>query len=1048
MSEQRTSAKRRWRLREVLIFSVPPFLLALYVFGASVWDYHRLSQFDDWWSQRGQTARNMKFRLRSALNVPKAVALEHALSPEDTSRAGVSLLVDRRKWDRLQGDAAMMQGEHVNCDLMRGGRARRVELRLRGDTSVHWTSEKKTLRVTSPRDDLFKGQRDWAFSVKQVLTQYVANSLSEDFELLAPESEIVPVYLNRRFYGISRAFAPVSETFLRNAQRLPGNVFRGDTAERGEYFKGLPRDLFRNPAIWDRVASVNSGPGADSDVGLVEWLELLNGKTFEAHLAFMQRMDTAELSRLLALLLLVGDPYHMSGVHNQLWYEDPSSGLMHPIVWDLRVLDLDRPPPGSELNGFWRSALRNPEILSGALAELHARGPDAIERARELATSAWRTHTEAFEFDGLRAGVISETGRPQEIVAQLRENHAELERRIADARGSMRLEYVGNRWILDLSVEGWAALELRGFEAPSDGREPLVLTADSNRNGVLDTPDSRSATPMRLPPGCRAERKLEPEAMHYRWFLHGPGAATNRPMPLFVNAHTGEPVALKELEHGERLPAGASWHPWSYPGSPPARQREWSGATRLDEDVLIPAGEELVLAPGTELLLAPDVSILARGKITAIGTAEAPIVIRQMVAGTPWGTIALQGEGADGSRFAHVRFEGGGGDVLERVQYKGMVCAHWTRDVRFESCEFSRNLRCDDALNAVHSEVDLNGCYFHDVNADAADYDYSIGMIESCTIERAGNDGIDLMSCAPTIAGNTIVDSGDKGISIGERSAPFVFDNRISGCVIGIEVKDLSRPAIVHCELRGNGTGLLSGAKNWRYGGGGRPILVRTRVSGNQTDFDQGASSHASLHQTLIGPPSDQGSPTATAEGDIEWLLGPAGMRSNRGVAGCVPGWSRRKPFEVLGRAVLRDTFERPERHWQLAGGVRRIERYEGLLEADLRGPSGRLGLRHALDLTDASRRYQLVLELAGEGLSGVRAGPVPAGAGASDVPETRSCKLGRDAREFAFTVIDLAPGEYAGLFFELESPAGRGRLRIADWRVIAMGELTWAGKR
>ena len=830
---------------------------------------------------------------------------------------------------------------------------------------------------------------------------------------------------------------------------MPGNIFRGDTAERGEYFKGLPRDLFRNPAIWDRVASANSSvTEAQATAGLVEWLELLNGRTREAHLAFMQRMDRQELSRLLALMLLVGDPYHMSGVHNQLWYEDPSSGLMHPIVWDLRVLDLARPLPGSQFNTFWLAVLRDPNVLSGALAELHARGPGAIERAREAATSAWQTHTEAFEFDALRAGVISETGRPSEIVERLHKNYAELERRITDARGSMRLEYIGDRWILDVAVEGWAAIELTGFEAPPDGAQPLKSAPDLNLNGVLDTRDAPLPFPIRMPPACSVGRKLEPEVMHYRWFLYGPNSAAARPVPLFVNAHTGAAVELKELEHGTPIPVSSSWHPWSLRTAPSARVRKWSSAVRLDQDVIIPAGEELILAPGTRLDIAPDVSILARGKITAVGTAEQPIVIRQLVPGAPWGTVALQGAGADGSRFAHVRFEGGGGDLLEHVQYKGMVCTHWTKDVRFESCEFSDNLRCDDALNAVHAETDLSNCFFHDVNADAVDYDYSIGTIENCTIERAGNDGFDLMSCEPTLAGNTIVDSGDKGISIGERAAPFVFNNRISGCLIGIEVKDLSRPTIVHCDVNDNETGLLSRSKNWRYGAGGRPILVRTLISGNRTDFDQGASSHSSVHQAQIGPPGDQESPTATAEGDIEWVLGPAGIVSNRGVAGSVASWGRREPFDVLARAQLRDTFERPERRWKFAGGVRRIEEYEGVLEAELRGRTGRLALRQPLDLTDASRRYQLVLELAAEGLSGVRAGAVQVQASTRDLPDTRPCNLGRDARQFAFTVIDLPAGEYAGLFFELESSSGRGQLRIADWRVIAMDELTWARKR
>jgi hypothetical protein len=41
---------------------------------------------------------------------------------------------------------------------------------------------------------------------------------------------------------------------------MPGNIFRADTAERGDYFKGLPREVFANPFIWDRAAN-NDRPG-------------------------------------------------------------------------------------------------------------------------------------------------------------------------------------------------------------------------------------------------------------------------------------------------------------------------------------------------------------------------------------------------------------------------------------------------------------------------------------------------------------------------------------------------------------------------------------------------------------------------------------------------------------------------------------------------------------------------------------------------------------------------------------------------------------------
>ena len=94
----------------------------------------------------------------------------------------------------------------------------------------------------------------------------------------------------------------------------------------------------------------------------------------------------------------------------------------------------------------------------------------------------------------------------------------------------------------------------------------------------------------------------------------------------------------------------------------------------------------------------------------------------------------------NGSRFRHVRFLGGGGALLERVEYKGMVDVHWADDVEFHSCEFAGNVRCDDAVNAVHADVDLFSCAFHDTAADAAD---STGLGPGGLGERAG-DGVEV----------------------------------------------------------------------------------------------------------------------------------------------------------------------------------------------------------------------------------------------------------------------------------------------------------------
>ena len=48
---------RRMTLMDVLIFTVPPMCVALYLLGSACLDYHRSTQFSDFWSARASVKR-------------------------------------------------------------------------------------------------------------------------------------------------------------------------------------------------------------------------------------------------------------------------------------------------------------------------------------------------------------------------------------------------------------------------------------------------------------------------------------------------------------------------------------------------------------------------------------------------------------------------------------------------------------------------------------------------------------------------------------------------------------------------------------------------------------------------------------------------------------------------------------------------------------------------------------------------------------------------------------------------------------------------------
>jgi hypothetical protein len=415
---------KRITFRDVLVFTLPPLLFVLYLFGTACLDSHRVSQYDDWWSSEHVGVGHMlRMRLKLAGNAFVAGARRNRLSAEDETLEAIRLQLDRGKWSAMTSDVAEHWGEWTDALLDDDGELREVGVRLRGDATAHWTTPKKSLSIRMKRGELYGGLRRLNLSVKLVLPQHVVSALAADVGLLVPRSDVLPVFVNGSFHGINHLFARPDESLLRLAGRMPGNVYRGEALMPGDAFDDLPNELFLDPHLWDRTAE-NERPGATGDRALFDWIADVSSSTFEGHERLMARMDTDELARLLALMLLCGDPFHMSASHNQYWYEDPSAGTLHPIVWDLTIRPLGAPLPGSSIHRLWNAVLRDPRVFDRALELTVEWSEDGwfVERATELASSADDAYPNAFAFDRARAGVIPVVKSPEYVSNVVRSN--------------------------------------------------------------------------------------------------------------------------------------------------------------------------------------------------------------------------------------------------------------------------------------------------------------------------------------------------------------------------------------------------------------------------------------------------------------------------------------------------------------------------------------------------------------------------------------------------------------------------------------------------
>ena len=913
---------RRFRAQDALILTLPIVLFIGYAGVAAFLDYRRARQYDDWWSHARELDLQLAARLSSAFAIPRMAAVRDRLDPAVDDPRAIRLLADRSLLESLTD---LTQRGWIDATLVREGGNRQVDIRRRGDTSVHWTTPKVSLTVRTQRGEEIRGFRELALTGKTVLESHVAHSIAEEFGLLVPFSALAPVYLNEQFYGLFRAVEPIDESFLRRARRMPGNVYRADLAERGEYYKNVERNVFRNPYIWDRVAELNDP--YDRPLGrLVAFLDDVRGTSLESHLDLMGRLDGREVARLLAAVLAVGDPYHLSGVHNQFWFDDPATGTLHPIPWDLRLRSLDARPT-NPLNPFLEAVLRDPRVADETLQIVHATlEAGLVDRMDGMVDSLAAAFGPHLEYESLRAGLVSAPGNPADVKDLVRRNGELLLARASDARLGFSAFAPGDgSVVLDLEVRGWAGVDLTGLSVAGDGGS-VTLWADRDLDGVLspgDEPLEASAAgdgtlvlarPLALLPawGVRADEVVA-ERTAYRLFVAGSGVTDVRVE--VVNRVTGGPVEILAIEDGAALGGRTGFHAWEFPVERPEEVR-LQGTVELTETLRIGPLDRLVIEPGTTLRLGPDVSIFSRGRVEAPGAPDRPIRFIPADDELPWGALALQGTGASGSRFANVEFVGGGGARLDGVAYKGMVSVYGARDVVLSDVRFADNRRSDDSFNAVYADVRLERCHFVNANGDAVDYDNSTGSISGCLFEDSRNDAIDLMTSSPIIRSNVMLRSGDKGVSIGEASHPILIDNEIRGSVRGIEIKDRSDPLILHNTIEGTSIGVLGQVKNWRYGGGGRGRILRSVFRDNEVDLSLDADSRLAVLESEF----DGSEPTAI---DARWPSRAFGVPASA-APGALPGTPAGEPASPSFALRFDDTvpFDETAHGWTSRGRV------------------------------------------------------------------------------------------------------------------------------
>ncbi|MEC7584451.1 MAG: CotH kinase family protein [Planctomycetota bacterium] len=791
--------------------------------------------------------------------------------------------------------------EYVRGRLFDGDRFLKVKVRYRGDFFYHWAFDKKSLRVRTKKVDRFAGLRTFNLIAPKLAGQvngFLGYAMAHRLGLLTPQAELVWVYVNGSCRGLHLMLEQITESTLRDAGRMPGDIYSGELVAKDAWI-GLDNHLFEQTGLWTKVAINNHFP-ADARRPLERLCELLRMAPSEAlHEELGRLLDIDAFAKLAAMEILLGS-YHSGETHNWRLFYDPWKTRFEPVVWD----------PNAYV-GFEQHGETPPVALDPNVSRLHnllltnSAFLTARERAlREFLTTAqvqayWAEVQDAVEVAAFAVEEDPLLSPPNEafvasVVERLPGHVEHLHRTITSEYleprypvrwatlpdGGLRVQ-VGDRVPVN-------ALELR-FEAPMSGslnarlqiertgasvtrRLPVSTTDEGSRWRIEVTLHSELQPAPRIEMGVLRVLSKHVKPTSFDIYLEGlppdaqlVGVDVQRPGGVIESARQEQqlPPTLLDLLYG----TGAE---------EPRPTVRWSGAVELDGTTELDA--DLWIEPGTRIRMGAGASLIVRGRCTAVGKEDAPIRFeRRSPEQAPWGTVALVGDAAAGSSFGHTTFQGGSGlvDAEGMFEYSSSVSIHDVDGVRFEHCRFERGSTVDDLVHAVYAQVDFIECAFVEHAGDALDLDISRATLTGCSFERAHNDGLDLMTSEVVVERCRFLDCGDKGISVGEGSHLLALGCEFERCLIGVQAKDGSQAAIAAGDFMSCGQSLDAYRKNWRYAAGGVVTAWACRFRGSRQAPTADLDSQILIGDALGAVPAPTSPRVRVVTGEVpglDWL--------------------------------------------------------------------------------------------------------------------------------------------------------------------------------
>jgi hypothetical protein len=249
-----------------------------------------------------------------------------------------------------------------------------------------------------------------------------------------------------------------------------------------------------------------------------------------------------------------------------------------------------------------------------------------------------------------------------------------------------------------------------------------------------------------------------------------------------------------------------------------------SGRYSLPTNLETEKGWRVEFLPGAVLEFKQGARLKVNGPVRALGRKDLPVKMivnsdsERGLLGSWGGLLVLKAERESILRYTQV-FGSAGTRLARRQDSYGLTgcVTFYKSDVRIEYSKFI-GLQCEDALNIISSDFNIDYTEFVDASADAFDSDFSDGTISKSMFHKIVNDGIDLAGSVVQVSSSQFSNIRDKAISVGEDSKLDASELTVDGANAGVVSKDKSVVNIHNSSFENVNNALMAYVKKDEWG--------------------------------------------------------------------------------------------------------------------------------------------------------------------------------------------------------------------------------------